>query len=113
MKSSLLVIDTLDDRREIWSLLHRLSPRDRVRFLARCCETVATVHGNGPKPSLFQMRDTVEQAYRCDRADDRLTNEIYGDLLALGTQWTLDLAAVAVELEQLVKRPGERTSRPR
>lgn len=99
-KPSLLVLDTLDDRREIWSLLHRLSPRDRVRFLGWCCSQVAAPGSTRPTPSLLRMGEVIGMADRCDRADDRLTNEVYGDVLVLASQWGLDLGRAAVVLER-------------
>lgn len=103
MKSSLLLLDTLDDRREIHSLLHRLSPRDRVRFLARCCRRVTDARGYGPRVSLWRMRERIDASYRCGKADDGLTNECYGDILVMAASWGLDLLAVAAELEQVAR----------
>ena len=99
---SLITFDTVDDRRELWSLLHRLSPRARVSFLAWCCTKVRRADGNGPVAS-SRMCETVEGAYRCDRFDLRLTNECFMDCLMLTAQWGLDLATAAVELERRVR----------
>lgn len=103
---SLLTLNTLDDRREIWTLLHRLSPSGRVAFLHWACRQVADQHGNGPHPMID--RGMIQQAYRCDRADDRLTTAIFADLWALVGQWNLDPVKAAVELEKW----GSRVSRP-
>lgn len=102
MSQSLITLDTLDDRRELWHLLHRLPPRRRVSFLAWCCGKVRRPDGNGPVAS-SRMAETIAGAARCDRFDHRLTNEIYGDVLALSAQWGLDLAAAAAELERRVR----------
>ena len=96
---SLFTLDTLDDRREIWALLHRLSPRARVSAVAWACSRVRTPSGRQPVVS-SRLAPTVRAAHACDRADDRLTNELYGDLLALAANWDLDLGAVAVELQR-------------
>ena len=106
-KPSILTLDTLDDRRELHSLLHRLSPRRRVSFLAWCCRQVSGPNGTRPVAS-SRVGPTLEAAYRCSVADERLTNEMYGDVLALAAQWDLDLAAAARELEARVRRPGDR-----
>lgn len=106
MKPTYLTLDTLDDRRELFHLLHRLPPRARYGYLVRCCEAVKDGLGNGlfPVPS---MRRMVDEAGRCGRADDRLTNAVYGDILALAANRNLDLAAVALDLEQVAHgRPG-------
>lgn len=106
----LLECDTLDDRREIWALLHRLPPAARVRFLAWACSAVPGVRGNRPLPQ--PMPEMVREAMRCERGNDRLTNSIYFDVLCLSAQWKLDLRYAAEQLEQLVKRPGYRLPAP-
>ncbi|VTT96582.1 unnamed protein product [Gemmataceae bacterium] len=101
---SLLTLDTLDDRRELHTLLARLSPRARVSFLAWCCGQVT---GRVRPVASARMGSTVGAAYRCGRADDRLTNEVYGDLLSLAANYGFDLAAAAAELERRVRgRPA-------
>lgn len=104
-KPALLLMDTKDDRREIWSLLHRLDPRRRVRYLARCCRRVRAAHpaGHGPRVTFERMEARMVASYRCGKADETLTNEVYGDVLVLSSQWGLDLGLVALELEQLGK----------
>lgn len=109
-KPSLLVLDTLDDRREIHSLLHRLPPPARVRFLAWACAVVPGVRGNRPLPQ--PMPEMVRDAVRCGRGDDRLTNSVYFDVLVLAAQWELDLRFAAEQLERLVRRPGYRLPPP-
>jgi hypothetical protein len=94
-KSPLLQLDDLDSRREVHRLLSLLSPRGRVRFLKWACSQAKGK--NVPVPRI--ARSDVDYAYRCGRADDRLTNTIFADLVALAAQWELDLPAVAVALE--------------
>lgn len=105
MKPSLLVIDTKDDRREIWHLLHRLAPRMRAKFLKWCCDRAAA-DSKGYQPVVRVTREEIRDAMRTDDGDNRLTNSIYSLVLVLGSQWKLDLVAAAVELESRVKRPG-------
>lgn len=109
-KPPLLVLDTHDDRREIWHLLHRLPPPARVRFLAWCCSVVPGVRGNRPLPQ--PMPEMVRDAMRCDRGDQRLTNSVYWDICVLSAQWGLDLRSAAGQLERLVRRPGYRLPPP-
>ncbi len=100
-KPSLLVIDTLDDRREVWHLMHRLPPRERVRFVGWCCARITSEVGHRPCPRYD--RGLLDLAYRDDSADLRVTNSAYSDVLVLAAQWGLDLAAAAVELERRVR----------
>ena len=102
MKSQLLTLDTKDDRRELHGLLGKLPPRERLRFLEWCCGS-APKGSKLPVPAVWKMRATAEEAMRCDRADLRLTNEIFCDLLSLFGQWQLDAVKTAVELERLVR----------
>ncbi len=104
MKPTYLVLDTLDDRREIHGLLARLPPAERVRFLERCCKRVpADGAGRLPVPSVRAMRDTADAARRCERSNERLTTEVYADLLSLAANYRADLAKFAVDLERRVK----------
>lgn len=105
MNRPLFAIDTRDDRVEIWHLLHRLPPRARLSFLRWCCRRVADPRtGNGPKPAF--RRDDIRQAYRCERASERLTNAVYSDILSLIGQHGLDPAAATLELERWGKAGG-------
>lgn len=112
MASQLVTMDTLDDRRELWHLLHRLPPVRRVAFLAWCCTQVSGPGGTRPGPS-SRNQPAVAAARLDDKADERLTNMMYGDLLMLGAQWGLDLAKAAVTLESWVKRPASVPKMPR
>lgn len=94
--------DNLDDRREIWHLLARLPPRRRYQFLAWCCRQ--TTAKPQPLPSWFRMTPRILAAERGDeRQDMALTNEIYGDLWALGYQYGLSTALATLELERIVR----------
>lgn len=104
MKPTVLVIDTLDDRRELWRLLHRLPPSRRIDFLAWCCSQVSGPNGNGPTPGAGLLA-TATAARRDDGADRRLTNEIYMDVMVLGHQWSLDMQTTVRRAEEAVKRP--------
>lgn len=99
---TLLQLDTRDDRRELWSLLHRLSPKRRTAYLDWCCSRVCGPNQTRPVVS-HRMTETVVLAYRFGEYDERLSNEIYTDVLMLAASWNLDLAAAAVELERRVR----------
>lgn len=103
MKPTYLSLDTLDDRRAVWSLIHRLPPARRLRYLERCCLAVSDQHGNGPRPTPEMRTKAVPDALRCERGNDRLTNMIYADLLGMACNLHLDFAAVALDLERIAR----------
>ncbi len=113
---SVLSFDTLDDRREVWHLLHRLPPAGRVAFLAGRCRLAApTPAGAPPRPSYLRMRPRVRAAARgCDAADRGLTNEVYADLVLLDLQYAVPLGGTAAALEALTRRgrPAGAPGRP-
>lgn len=105
--NQLSLIDNLDDRKEIHRLLTKLPPVERVNFLRWACQQVPkNSKGHLPVPHVWKMRVTLEEAYRCDRADLAITNECYADLLVLISQWGLDAMKTVTALEYLVKRVG-------
>lgn len=106
--SELLSLDTADDRREIWSALHRLPPADRVNFLRFACTMVPPGAVRLPEPVVGHMKTTLGLAYRCDRADARLTNEVYCDLLSLLNDFHVSAAALTTELVMWVRSPDHR-----
>lgn len=99
-------LDTLDDRRELWHLLHRLPPRDRFAFLGWCCRQCflpnSRIH---PQPSWFRMGPRIKSAtWGDDVQDNALTNEIYTDIWALVMQYELSVRRTAAALEICVRR---------
>jgi hypothetical protein len=56
------------------------------------------------RASELRMRDTIKASRKCDQADNRLTSEIYWDILSLASQWSVDLGIICKDLEQIVKR---------
>jgi hypothetical protein len=105
MTPSVLLTDNLDDRREIFHLLHRLPPRFRVLFVEWCC---CQIEGTRPTVNGLAMRETLHAARKCDVANERLTTMCYADMMVLGHQWCLDFGKATLELEQWVKRPESR-----
>ena len=113
MTPTLLAVDDLDDRRELHTLLHKLHPRKRVRFVAWCCAAVTRPRQSAPVVTTDEQ--WVRDAERCERGDDRLTNACYLDVLSLGSQWNLDMPRAAKVLEEFVRRgelPPARPSHP-
>lgn len=91
------LLDTLDDRREIHTLLGKLSPRKRVAFLDWCCK-----RAKGrcrPTPS-WRMAPRISEAMKDDDADERLTLELYYDFWVLVHQYEVDALEAAKELER-------------
>ncbi len=103
--SQLLTLDTKEDRREVWHLLHRLPPKVRVRFLEWCCKQVPQGPGcHLPVPAIWKMATTLDRAYRSDEEDTRLTNEVFMDVVQLWSTYSLDPLKTAMALENLVRR---------
>lgn len=102
MTPTLLAVDTLDDRRELHTLLHKLHPRKRVRFVEWCCAVVARPHQSSPV--VMTGEQMVREAERCERGDDRLTNDCLMMLYSLGSQWSLNMPAAARSLEAYVRK---------
>ena len=102
MKPSILTFDTLDDRRELHTLLGNLCPENRVLFLARCC---LRTPGTTIRPNMRTMGVRLAAASTDPQADMELTNEVYADLLILSSQWGLPLFPTACDLEDIVRRP--------
>ncbi len=98
-----LLLDNLDDRREVWRLLHRLPPSERIGFLRSCCRRVSN-RGRNPTPDPLKYPVLVRDASRSDRDDERLTSEVYLDFWMLVFDYSLDHVSAARELEASVRR---------
>jgi hypothetical protein len=101
-KPSILTFDTLEDRKALWHLLHRLSPRDRVAFLHRACRSVSKPNAPCPIPEPAWW-DEAREAERCDRADEKLTTETFLSLASISAEYGFDLLKAAVALEAMVR----------
>lgn len=97
-----LILDTLDDRREVWGMLSKLPPDARLSWLKWCCDR-ASGKGRKPTPDPLRTPRMVEDARRCDRGDDRLTSEVYLDFWALTFDYSLDPLPCVLELERRVR----------
>lgn len=98
---SLLITSTREDRQDIRRMLSALEPLDRLRFL---CEYVATINKPGMMASARNM--PIAEAYRCDRADARVTDAIYMDLIVMASDRQADLDAAVNRLAGYVSRPA-------
>lgn len=106
--AQLIVIDDRDSCQELHTLLSKLPPRDRIHFLTRACRMVPQGRGRLPVPCVTHMQTTLEEAYRSDQADFRLTREVFCDILSLVRDFDLDPVAATLELTEWVKRPSYR-----
>lgn len=97
--------DNLDDRREIHTLLHYLPPADRIRFLVWVCKRSQELHP-GRGIGYIIDRPLLDEAYRSDRGNDRLTTSLYTELLSVVCQWGVPIAEIAVRLVDAVRRRG-------
>lgn len=98
-----LILNTKDDRREIITLLLKLSPNERRNFLAWCCRQVDPVLKVRPKPAKKDL-SILHQAYRDDAANWRYTLDLFYDFWALVMQYGCDPVAMSLELETRVRR---------
>ena len=108
-KPPLVVYDNRDDRKEVVTLLARLSPAMRVFWLSWCCRQV---NGNGHSALKQQVSmDTIklmEQARWDSSCDQRLTQECWTDVWYLAAQHGLDMEAALLRLVAVAKKHGRR-----
>lgn len=99
-----VVHDNLDDRKEVFYLLGKLPPSERIRWLEwACCRSV--LPGSKVRPFVARRtRQLAEQARWDSAADARLTMEVYYDLWHLDVSFTVDFAQLLRQLEQQVRR---------
>ncbi len=99
-----VVHDNLDDRREVFRLLRRLPPRERVAWLDWACRQ-ATLGRSAVRPFVnASTRRLAEQARHDTAADERLTLEIFFDLWHLDVSFRVDFEALLRGLEQATRR---------
>lgn len=100
--------DNRDDRTTFNQLLAKLSPRNRLAFLAWCCRQSWIGNGPGRVPPRI-TRATYERMLVAEReggADEKLTIEVLMDTWALCLQHNLNLSHVLKSLERAVRRPA-------
>lgn len=99
-----LFYDTLDDRREIYHLLHRLPPHKRIRFVDQCCHTAKLGRHHSTIRVSHSSRLLADQARKCDRADQALTMDLYNDLWMLSTHYSFNLDNALSQLVRMVRK---------
>lgn len=78
----------LDDRREIWRAVERMTPRQRLAWLRWCCELVSD-------SQLMGVRVT---------GGDGSVGQIFADLSLLELQYDLNVEVAANELVRRVRK---------
>ena len=101
--SQVLALDTVDDRREVRTLLSRLPPWKRLAFMDWACAQSRLPHAV-QRPRVTQhTRALAEQARTDSGADERLTLELYFDVWNLGSAFAVDFDRVVRRLERLAR----------
>lgn len=99
-----LVLDTLDDRKEMHGLICRLSPDNRMRFLAWCCRQSHLPNSTvRPRPRQ-EMYERANLARYDSSADERLGFEVWLDMNNLAVGSCLDLEKAGLELVRRVRQ---------
>lgn len=99
-----VVHDNLDDRREIFYLLGKLSPSERLAWLEWACRHATLGHSQVRPAVARKTRELAARARWDSAADSRLTLEIYFDLFMLDVSFRVDFEALLKRLEAAVRR---------
>jgi len=102
-KSPLLIVDSLDTRKEVWNLLKRLSPKRRIDFLSWCCQRAKLKKGRSRPFVARRTRELAALARWDSGADERLHHEVWGDLWQLVQFCGVDPAAACEQLARMVR----------
>lgn len=103
-KPGYLLHDNLDDRREIFHLLNRLSPASRLGVLAHACREAVLPNSQVHPFVNSETRRLAEQARWDSAADERLTLTIFWDLWHLSVSFRLDFESLLKRLLRQVRR---------
>lgn len=104
-KPAYLKFDNIDDKREICTLLRRLSPARRITFFRWCCMR-SRLSSNTQDVSRV-AKSTIELAEKArwdSSADEMLTQEIYRDIFYLSVQHLFDIEHAVKMLEKMVRK---------
>lgn len=110
-KPTVLMLDTLDDRREVvTSQLAHLKPDERLAYLEWVCEfawltrPAIRLAMSSLKPDYNTMRPIALKARSgCAVASNLLTNHVWTDLYMLCHEFRVDYLACVIELENRAK----------
>jgi hypothetical protein len=102
-----LVLDTLDDRREIHRLLTRISPQARLRFLEWCCQSAVLPHSQVRPTVSRTTRELAAQARWDSGADARLSTGIYEDVWYLAGNYDFDIDRALARLVEVARGRGD------
>ena len=96
--------DNLDDRREVYHLLSKLPPLERVAWLDWCCRNATLPKTNIRPVVAAKTRELARQARWDTAADERLTLEVFFDLWQMSINYRVDFAALLTGLERCARR---------
>lgn len=104
MKPQFLQYDTLDDRREVYCLLARLSPTRRLGYLRWCCSQAVVPNSRTRPGPARKTVELAELARRDSSADTRLTLDIFFDWWNLvGISYELDPDLALAKLVEMAR----------
>ena len=104
--------DTLDDRREIHTLLARLPPVRRIAWLRWACRSAALPNSDVQPKVAAKTLALAERARWDSSADDRLTLEAYMDVWYLSFAYAFDLDRALAKLVEMVRQPSQSAGPP-
>ena len=103
-KPGYLVYDNLDDRKEVYYLLAKLSPRRRMRFLQWCCDRVVMHKSQSKTRVSAKSLQLAEYARTDDSADRRSVLETYTDIWMLCAQYDFPIDQAVLKLTEMVRK---------
>lgn len=92
-----LVLDTLDDRREMHALIERLPPPRRLAYLRWCCAQTGQIGYHQAKVDPWHSARSME---------------VYFDVWALHTQYGLNLDKALEKLVEIVRGRQGKANNP-
>lgn len=103
-RGRLSYLDTLDDRRVVWTALHGLPAEKRVCVLAHVARLVAGYSGAGlrVKADLWETAKSADRVYGLGTI---LTNEVYRDLWLLVSNYGLDPVRMGTVVVEFARKP--------
>jgi hypothetical protein len=96
--------DTLSDRRDIYRLLDRLPPEQRLAWMSWVCSQAKMPHSMTQPRVQAKTRALARQARWDSSASAQLTLELYFDVWQLAVNFELDFEAALRQLEEMARR---------
>ncbi len=96
--------DTKDDRREVFTLIGKLGPREQIAWMRWCCQRSSLDQDGTIRPRI--TKDTLALATQAQFSKEsayKLHVDLYEDFWKLTIQWRLDANIGISELVRLVR----------